>query len=118
MDETYLSRGDKPKNWLGIAFIALFVVAIGAGIYLFFKSREKIVSPVPLQPTFEVVFFTPTPVPASPTSTPSATPRAGRTPTVTPRPTGPTVTGKTSSPTPSVKASPSPTSKPSPSVTP
>lgn len=104
MDETYLSR--KPKNWLGTFAVLLVFILIVAGALIFVGGRKNLVSPIPKEPTFKVIFYTPTPEPVTPTSTPSATPKVKTASTATPKP-SPKDTG-----TPTPKATVSPTVKP------
>lgn len=72
-------------------FVVIFLlVIIGLTAYYFLTARNKLISPLPESPTFEVIFYTPTPPPVT-ISTPSATPKT----TPKPAPTGkpkPTVT--------------------------
>ncbi len=110
MDETYLGHVKPKKRW-GIIFLLVVILLIAAGgIYMWFKGSQKIISPVPPQPSFEVIFYTPTPAPVTPTSIPSVTPRVK--PTTVP----------TKAPTPTVKvtsaATPSATTKPAATLTP
>ncbi len=110
MDENYLGHAKPKKRW-GIIFLLVVILLITAGgIYMWFKGNQKIISPVPPQPSFEVIFYTPTPAPVTPTSTPSATPKV--------KPT----TAPTKAPIPAVKvtnqATPSATIKPAATLTP
>ena len=107
MDETYLrTRGEK-KNFLPLILIFLIIVVIAVAVIFLTRGKKYIVSPIPPKPSFEVVFYTPTPLPVTPSSTPSATPK-GKKPTVT---LAVSVTPKATA-TPTVKSSPSPTVKP------
>lgn len=110
MDQSYL--GSKQRKWPLPLFIITGVIIVGGVIFFFATRKNELISPVPKQPSFEVVFTTPTLGPVTPTSTPSATPKAKATVIPSPKPT------KGLTPSPTGKASPSPTTKPSPSVTP
>lgn len=109
MEENYISQ-DNSKKWLGVALVVIAGIIIGVVVFLFIKSSRKLISPVPPKPNFEVIFYTPTPGPVSPSATPSATPKVKKalTPTASPKATA-SATVK-----PTVKASPSPTTKPTP----
>jgi flagellar basal body-associated protein FliL len=84
MDGAYLGERQKKKPWYILVAIAVIIV-IGAGIYFLVNSKKMLVSPVPPEPAFEVIFYTPTPGAVSPTATPSATPKLKKTPTATPK---------------------------------
>lgn len=78
-----------------VVAILLLIFIVGGGLFLYLKSKEKLVSPVPSQPNFQVIFYTPTPGETTPTSTPSATPKAKqptKAPTETPKPEEPSPT--------------------------
>lgn len=102
-----LDRQQKSKAPL--VFLVLFLLVIGGLIYLFIQGRSQFVSPVPKEPSFSVIYSTPTPGATTPTSTPSATPKPKKTPAPTKAETTPTPAA-TVTPT----AAPSPTAKPTP----
>lgn len=93
-----LERSSKSKA--SLIFVILFLLAVLGLIYLFIKGKNKLVSPVPKEPSFQVIYYTPTPGATTPTSTPSATPKPKKTPTLT-----------------KTEATPSATSNPSPKPT-
>ena len=110
MDENYISHTKPKKRW-GIIFLLVVILLIAlSGIFLWFKGSQKIISPVPPQPSFEVIFYTPTPLHVTPTLVPSATPKVK--PTIVPTK-GPTPTAKVTS-----AATPSATIKPAATLTP
>ncbi|MCL4339345.1 hypothetical protein M1271_06685 [Patescibacteria group bacterium] len=99
------SQNGSLRNFI---IIIILLVIIG-GSLLFIKSRAKMVSPVPPQPNFQVIYYTPTPGTTSPTSTPSATPKV-KSPTSTPVPKPKVSPTKEVQPSPtSQSASPTPT---------
>jgi hypothetical protein len=106
MDNVYLERKNPKKSLLLIIIILLL---LSVGLYLFLQGQKKLVSPVPSKPSFELIFYTPTPGETIPTSTPSATPKVKKTgsPTGTPKPTFKISITPTAKPT--VKTTPSPT---------
>lgn len=108
MDQSYL--GSRQKKWPIPLFVTMGVIIVGGVIFFFATRKSELVSPVPKQPSFEVVFYTPTPGVITPTFSPSATPKVKSISSPLPKP--------TKGVTPSVKPSPSPTTKPSPSPTP
>lgn len=110
MDTTYLKAQEKKPPVIIILVIIVTLVILG-GLYFWFKGRSKLVSPVPAEPDFEVIFYTPTPSETLPTSTPSATPKVKQVASPTPQATTPTVK-KTASPSATVKASPKATATP------
>lgn len=66
--------------------ILVLVLIIGmAVIYFLSKRGDKILSPIPSEPNFQVIYNTPVPSIVS-ISTPSATPKGQKVPTVTPKP--------------------------------
>lgn len=83
------------RNWAIILILIVFVLAISGIAYFVFGKSSSIVSPVPAEPSFKVIYYTPTPGPITPSSTPSATPKVKATsapvpttkvsPTVTPK---------------------------------
>ncbi len=99
---------EKSRKWGLLVILVIIVLVAIAGLYFLFGGKNKLVSPVPEEPSFKVTYFTPTPGPITPSSTPSATPKVKAAPTK-PAPTkadlSPTVTPK-------VTASPSATPKP------
>lgn len=104
MDENYLGHAKPKKRW-GIIFLLVVIILIAVGgIYLWFKGSQKIISPVPPQPSFEVIFYTPTPAPVTPTSSPSATPKVK--PTIAPVKVPSTTPKVTSAATPSATIKP------------
>lgn len=94
---------DSSNKGFGFIIFILIVLLILAGIFLFSRFGKKIVSPVPPEPDFKVIYYTPTPE-QSLTSTPSATPKIKSSPTSETK-IKPTVTSK---PTPSVSATVTP----------
>lgn len=114
MDENYVGHAKPQKRYGVIVLFAVILSVVIGSIYLIFSGKKQIISPVPAQPAFEVIFYTPTPGPVTPTSTPSATPK--------PKKVQPTATPVKTSPTPSVKVTgavtPSPTVKPTATLTP
>lgn len=102
------------KTW-GIVLISVALALIIFGIiYLFLGGQNKFVSPVPAEPSFKVIYYTPTPGPITPSSTPSATPKVKKAVTPTSAPTKavtPTITPKTNN-TPTVTPKTSPTKTP------
>lgn len=61
------------SKWTAVVVVLMIVFIIVGGGYLYIKSGENLVSPVPREPSFQVIFYTPTPGETTPTSTPSAT---------------------------------------------
>ena len=108
MDQSYL--GSRQRKWPVPLFVFIGVILVVAGVIFFFsRNKKELISPIPKQPSFEVIFTTPTPGQATPASTPSATPRAKATVVPSPKPTKgatPSPTGKATTPTPTVKTSP------------
>lgn len=93
--------------------IVVVVVLVGGGLY-FTLGKKKMVSPLPSESTIRVIFISPTNIPATIASTPSATlqptKKASPTrtpPTASPKPTAITPT-KSVSPTQSASASATP----------
>lgn len=95
---------EKSQKWGLILIILAVAILAGGGIYYFLKGKPKFVSPIPAEPSFKVIYYTPTPGPVTPSSTPSATPKVKATPAKvvpTKSETTPTVTPKaTATPTP------------------
>lgn len=86
---------DKPKRW-GLVLVVLAIALIVAGLFYFFLGgKKKFISPVPAEPSFKVIYYTPTPAAVTPSATPSATPKVK--PTVTKAPV-PTATSAPASP--------------------
>lgn len=108
MDQSYL--GSRQKKLPIPLFITIGVIIAGGVIFFFATGKNELISPLPKQPSFEVVFYTPTPGAVTPTATPSATPKVK--PTAAPT--------KALSPTPKVTsiATPSATAKPPATLTP
>lgn len=102
MDNVYLNQKASKLPGIIIAAIIILILA-GLAAYVIFQGQKRYVSPVPSKPTFELVFYTPTPEFTAPTSTPSATPKLKKPlPTTTIKPTS-KPTGKPSiSPTPKI----------------
>jgi hypothetical protein len=98
MDGGYSRRNTTKAS--GIIIICLGILLLLGGIYWFFvANKSNMVSPLPPNPSYEIIFNTPTAGPTEAISTPSATPKVK---------TGvPSVTIK-----PSVKPSNSPTPNP------
>lgn len=63
-----------------IVIILVFLITVGLGFFIF-GNKPPLISPVPLEPSFKVIYYTPTPGPITPSSTPSATPKVKATPT-------------------------------------
>jgi hypothetical protein len=98
MDTTYLGSKPNSKGLAILIFVGVIILVIGGGAYLYFKGKQQMVSPIPPEPTFQEIFYTPTPPEMSPTSTPSATPKGKKSPTPSPKATATpkvTVTPKT-----------------------
>lgn len=110
MEETYV--GEKSRNWPFFLGILVVLILIVVGVFLWLAGSKKLVSPVPPKPSFEVIFYTPTPGPVTPSATPSATPKGKKAPTNTPKPSPKATIAPTVKPT--VKASASPTAEPTP----
>jgi hypothetical protein len=108
MDEAYLRPSGEKRRWGRFLLLVLVVLIVAASIFFLVGRGKKIISPVPPKASFEVTFYTPTPLPISPSSTPSATPKGKKAPSATP---SVKVTPKATA-TPTVKSSPSPTVKP------
>lgn len=84
--------------------ILVLVLVIGmAAVYLLSKRNDKILSPIPAEPNFQVIYNTPIPS-ITETSTPSATPKGQKAPTATPKPKATATPTATSTATP--KATP------------
>jgi hypothetical protein len=60
--------------------------------WMFISSKNKLISPVPVTPDFEIIYITPTSEPLSPTASPSATPKTAVKPTNTPKATNTVLT--------------------------
>lgn len=88
------------KPWGMIFIIIALIIVVGGGLYLYFGSRQKFVSPIPAEPSFKVIYYTPTPGPVTPSSTPSATPKVKPAPTKVPLPTVTPTPADTATPTP------------------
>lgn len=104
-----LDRQQKSKTPF-IFFVLVFLAALGL-VYLFIQGRNQFVSPVPKEPSFSVIYYTPTPISTTPTSTPSATPKPTKVP-VTSAPTKTVTPTAKASVSPTVTVAPSPTAKP------
>lgn len=72
---------EKPKRWGLLLVIVGVALVVGGGVYLLFGGKASFISPIPAEPSFKVIYFTPTPGPVTPSSTPSATPKVKATPT-------------------------------------
>ena len=97
MNETYLDRKKNSYQWLVWALLIILAVVVLVIGYFWISGKDKMIRPIPAKPSFEVVFYTPTPAESTPTSTPSATPKVKAVvkPTATPKLTAtpkPTVT--------------------------
>jgi hypothetical protein len=69
-----------------VPLILILILVIGmAAIYFLSKRGDKILSPIPAEPNFQVIYNTPIPSPET-ISTPSATPKGQKVPTVTSKP--------------------------------
>ncbi|OGG20640.1 hypothetical protein A3D03_00400 [Candidatus Gottesmanbacteria bacterium RIFCSPHIGHO2_02_FULL_40_13] len=95
MNETYLDRKKNSNLWLVWTLLIILVVVVLVIGYFFINGKDRMIRPIPAKPSFEVVFYTPTPGETIPTSSPSATPKVKATVkptaapklTVTPKPT-------------------------------
>lgn len=96
------------NRWAYIILIITVLFILIGGLYLYFSGKQKFISPVPPTPGFKVVYYTPTPGEATPTSTPSATPKV-KTVTKAPPTKAPVPTG-----TPSASVTPKATETPTP----
>ena len=104
MDTTYsVNRGNGNYKWLILTAVVILLLG-GVGYYIF-GSTKRFVSPLPEEPSMEIIFYTPTPEPVTPTSSPSATPKAGIKPSPTKKPT----TVPSVSPTAEASKTPTPT---------
>lgn len=74
----------KPKRWGLLLLIIVIVLVISDGLYFLLKGKAKFVTPVPAEPSFKIIYYTPTPGPVTPSSTPSATPKVKKAPASTP----------------------------------
>lgn len=75
MEETYLGKRKNSNLWLvWVLLIILAVVVLVVG-YFWISGKDRMIRPIPAKPSFEVVFYTPTPAESTPTSSPSATPK-------------------------------------------
>ncbi len=118
MDQSYL--GSRQRKWPIHLFVLIGIILVVAGVIFFFsRNKKELISPIPKQPSFEVIFTTPTPGQATPTSTPSATPKVKATVVPSPKPTKAVTPSPSTSlgTSPTGKTTPSPTVKPSPTVT-
>ena len=104
---------ERPSKLPKFIFLVSVLLIIAGGIFIYLKGKKSLVSPVPEEPTFKVVFYTPTPEPTLQASTPSATPKVKPTNTPAPKP-----TAKTPSPTPKASPTATPRITPSPTVKP
>lgn len=96
---------ESPNRFGLLILIIVIVLVVGTGLYFLVKGKQKFISPVPAEPSFKVIYYTPTPAAVTPSATPSATPKVKAAPTkALPTPTvesTPTVTPKsTATPTP------------------
>ena len=102
MDTTYsLNRTGRSLKWPVLFGIILLLLG-GVG-YFVFGRNDRFISPMPETTAVEIIFYTPTPEPVTPTSSPSATPK------ITTKPRQPSATSKpesTVSPTRSVSVTP------------
>lgn len=126
--------GDEPprRRWILPIIIIGILLLIGAAYSWFTMGKSDLVYPVPPKADFEVIYYTPSPEPVTPTSSPSATPTGSKkkaAATATPKPTAkatakPTVAGAATesatkaTATPTGKTTPSPTAGTIPSATP
>ncbi|OGG02940.1 hypothetical protein A2W14_02025 [Candidatus Gottesmanbacteria bacterium RBG_16_37_8] len=85
MDVSYLGNRNNKNFMLPVIIVVVVILLAGVG-FVVFKSRSKFISPLPDEPAVEIIFYTPTPEPVTPTSSPSATPRSQKkaSPTITP----------------------------------
>ncbi len=113
--QEYIGESSGKKS--GFLFLILFLIIIAGVGFLFIQGKKKLVSPIPSEPTFEVIFYTPTPGQTTPTSTPSATPKV-KLPTSTPKPSPKTTVSPTVKATvsPTVKLTATPSSTPKPTI--
>lgn len=98
METSYsLERGNRNFKWpLFIGFILVVVALAG---YLAFGLSRKFISPLPDEPAMEIIFYTPTPEPVTPSASPSATSKSASNPTPTRKPTLAPTTAVNASPT-------------------
>lgn len=75
MDSTYSLKRERNYRWLFL--VAGLVLILGGAGYLIFGRSGNLISPLPDTPAVEIIFYTPTPEPVTPTSSPSATPKPG-----------------------------------------
>lgn len=107
MDETYLP-GRKPVNRTMIVVLIVVLAVLAGGVYLYLKGKQNIISPVPPEPSFTVIYYTPTPGPVTPSSTPSATLKPTKAPADTPIPRASATTAPVNTPAASPSASTTP----------
>ena len=85
MDTTYsVNRNNRNFKW-PIILLGLAILLGGVG-YLIFGKSSNFISPLPETPAVEIISYTPTPEPVTPTSSPSATPKSAKKPTATATP--------------------------------
>src|SRR3989344_3562082 len=77
MDTTYSSSRNN-RNFKLPAVLILIVVLLGGAGYFALNASSKFISPLPDTPAVEIIFYTPTPEPVTPTSSPSATPKVAK----------------------------------------
>jgi len=106
MDVSY--NQSRKKSFLVPLVLALIVLLLIAGSILAVSNRRKFLSPLPETPAYEIVFYTPTPEPLSPTSSPSATVKAEAKATVTSKPSPKATVTEAVSPTTALSLTPKP----------
>ena len=88
--------------------LALIVLLLIAGSILAVSNRRKFLSPLPETPAYDIIFYTPTPEPLTPTSSPSATVKAEAKATVTSKPSPKATVTEAVSPTTALSLTPKP----------
>ena len=106
MDVSY--NQSRKKSFLVPVILMLIVLLAIAGAILAVSNRRKLLSHLPETPAYEIIFYTPTPEPLSPTSSPSATPKAEAKATVTSKPSPKATVTEALSPTTAVTLTPNP----------
>ncbi|KKS47974.1 hypothetical protein A3J20_00905 [Candidatus Gottesmanbacteria bacterium RIFCSPLOWO2_02_FULL_42_29] len=106
MDVSY--NQSRKKSFLVPLVLALIVLLLIAGSILAVSNRRKFLSPLPETPAYEIIFYTPTPEPLTPTSSPSATVKAEAKATVTSKPSPKATVTEAVSPTTALSLTPKP----------